>query len=67
MREIMSNSKQEEVIAVLWIIAAVMAFGFGFTVFGWIFAIKGFSDTAISVFFAIKEAKENLSIKKPAL
>ena len=52
----MSISRQEEVIAVLWVIAALLAFGHGFSVWGWIFAVKAASDTACSIHFGIREA-----------
>lgn len=48
-------SRSEEMIAVLWIIAAILSFGFGFNVWGYLFAIKGLCDTVISIYFAIKE------------
>ena len=50
-----SRSLIEEVIAGLWIISAVLAFGFGFKVWGWIFAIKGAMDTVASIVLACRE------------
>jgi len=54
----MDVSRQEEIIATLWIIAAVNAFGNGFTEWGFAFAIKGALDTAMSLYFAVKEIIE---------
>lgn len=53
----MSISRQEEIISVLWIIAALIAFGLEFNGCGWAFAIKGAADVATSIWFAFKEAK----------
>ena len=50
-----TRSLIEEVIAGLWIISAVLAFGFGFNGWGWVFAIKGGVDTLCSVVLAIRE------------
>ena len=36
----MSKSKGEEVISALWAICALLSFGFGFTVWGYVFAAK---------------------------
>jgi len=57
----MSISRQEEIIATLWIIAAVLAFGFSFTTWGWIFAAKGVFDTAVAVKHSISEIREEAS------
>ena len=51
----MSISRQEEMISVLWIIAALIAFGNDYQVWGWIFAIKGAFDTVIAIRFGIQE------------
>ncbi|MCJ7600240.1 MAG: hypothetical protein MUO63_01915 [Desulfobulbaceae bacterium] len=51
----MSRSIQEEIIAVLWIIAALLAFQNGHNIWGWIFTIKGALDTCSSTCFAIME------------
>jgi hypothetical protein len=50
-----SRSLVEEVISVLWAIAAILCFGFGFNVAGWCFAIKAILDTGTSIFFAVAE------------
>lgn len=52
----MSVSRQEEIISVLWIIAALIAFGNGYTTWGWIFAIKGGLDTTTAIWLGVKEA-----------
>lgn len=51
----MSISRQEEIIAVLWVIAALIAIGSGHTIFGWVFSIKAISDILCAIYFAIKE------------
>jgi CHASE2 domain-containing sensor protein len=51
----MSNSKQEEIISALWVIAALLAFGNGFFVWGWVFAIKAALDTACAILYGISE------------
>lgn len=51
----MSKSRQKELIGTLWIIAALLAFGFGYTGWGWCFAIKGASDQVCSICCAIKD------------
>ena len=55
----MSLSRQEEIIAALWIICAVLAFGFKFTTFGWIFFIKGLTDLVGALWFGIDESRES--------
>ena len=52
----MSISRQEEIISMLWIIAALIAFVNGYTWWGWIFAIKGGTDTLCAIHFGIKES-----------
>ena len=55
----MSESKVEEIIAALWSVCALLAFGYGFTVWGWIFTVKAVADTLCSIGFAMREiAKE---------
>ena len=53
----MTISRQEEIIAVLWAIAALLAFGFEFAVFGWVFACKAALDTLCALWFSVKEIK----------
>ena len=57
----MSRSIQEEIIGVLWTIAALLAFGNGYSIWGWIFAIKAGLDCLTSILFAIQEAKAKLA------
>ena len=52
----MDTSRQEEIIATLWIIAALIAFGNGYTGWGWVFAIKGGGDTLYAIYFGIRES-----------
>lgn len=52
----MSESKVEEIIAVLWLIAALLAFNGGYEVFGWALLAKAISDTICSLYCAYKEA-----------
>ncbi len=49
----MSVSKEEEMIGTLWIVAAVLAFGFGYYWWGWAFSLKGGTDQVISIFCAL--------------
>lgn len=51
----MSISRQEEIISALWAVCALLAFGYGFTVWGWLFTVKAASDALCSVGFAIIE------------
>lgn len=51
----MSISRQEEVIAVLWAIAALLAFNGEHDTWGWIFAIKAASDILCAIYFGIQE------------
>lgn len=53
----MSISRQEELLAVLWAIAAILCFGFNFTTYGWAFAAKSVFDTGCSILYVIKEGK----------
>lgn len=59
----MDVSRQEEIISILWIIAALIAFGNGFDGWGWAFAIKGGLDTATAIWFAIKEIIAEIKAK----
>jgi hypothetical protein len=59
----MDVSRQEEIISILWIIAALIAFGNGFDGWGWAFAIKGGLDTATAIWFAIKEIIAGIKAK----
>lgn len=52
----MSISRQEEIISTLWIIAAVLAFSAGYTLWGWAFAIKAFLDFLCALAYGYKEA-----------
>lgn len=51
-----TRSLVEEVIGCLWLIAAVLAFGFEFDTVGWLLAIKAATDQGSAIWFAIKEA-----------
>lgn len=51
----MSDSRKEEIIAALWLIAALLAFGNGYTVLGWMLTVKSVLDTATSIYFAATE------------
>lgn len=54
-----SRSMSEEVIAVLWIIAAILSFGFHFDTMGWVFTIKALIGTLIALLFAVREARND--------
>lgn len=63
----MSISRQEEIIAALWAVCAVLAFGSGFQLWGWLFAIKAATDTAAAIWFGVAEAlvlRRSLKISK---
>lgn len=49
------NSYNEEIIAALWIIAAILSFAHGHPVWGWIFGIKAATDAAASILVAARE------------
>jgi len=51
----MDVSRQEEIIGTLWAICAVLAFGFDFSTWGWIFAIKAATDHLTAIYCAVKE------------
>lgn len=59
----MDISRQEEIIATLWIIAALIAFGNGFETWGIVFAIKGGLDTATAILFAFNEIITEIKAK----
>lgn len=66
----MSISRQEEIIAALWAIAALIAFGSGFATWGWVFAIKAALDTVASIVIGTKEAIAGVKARRahnPAL
>lgn len=51
----MNISRQEEIISVLWLIAALLAFNGGYNVLGWLLAVKAGLDCVTSIFFAVRE------------
>jgi hypothetical protein len=51
----MSISRQEEIISVLWVIAALLAFADGHTAWGGVFAIKAATDMACTIYYSIRE------------
>lgn len=53
----MSISRQEEILSALWCIAALLAFGFEYETWGWVFAVKATTDTMCAIYFGIKEGK----------
>ena len=53
--EKMSISRQEEVIAILWAIASLLAFIAGQGVWGYIFATKAAMDMVCAIYHGIKE------------
>jgi hypothetical protein len=57
-RKPMNRSVQEEIVSVLWIIAALIAFGNGHSNWGWIFVTKGAFDTLCAIYFSWKERNE---------
>lgn len=53
-------STREETIAVLWLIAALLAFNGGHSVAGWILAIKSATDMVCALVLAIREVRAEL-------
>jgi hypothetical protein len=51
----LTKSQIEELIAALWAICALLAFGFGHPILGWIFTTKAALDTYCSIKVAIQE------------
>ena len=54
----MSESKEEEIIGTLWLIAAVLAFGFQYTGWGYVFTVKAATDQLLSIVFAIRRMRK---------
>jgi hypothetical protein len=50
-----SNSKVEEALSALWLIAALLSWHIDFTTLAWILFVKSFLDTATSIIYAIEE------------
>lgn len=57
----MSTSHKEELIALLASICAILCFGFGFNVAGWLFFVKAVFDYIFSMLYAIREIKAEKS------
>ena len=57
----MSTSRQEEALSALWAISALLAFGFGHEIWGWIFTVKAASDSLIAMYFAAKELRDEVN------
>ena len=66
LRQPFTPSNREEIIAALWAICALLAFGFGHSVWGWLFAIKAAIDTAGSLFLAFRELKNEANANAKA-
>lgn len=56
----MSVSRQEEIIAALWAICAVLCFSFGHVMWGWVFSVKAIMDTLSSIHYAVKEVLQEI-------
>jgi hypothetical protein len=56
----MSESRQEEVLSMLSAIASILAFGFGFNTWGWIFLVKAVFDSLAAIYLGFKEVKKKL-------
>ena len=54
----MSTSKEEEIIATLWIIIAVLSYANNLNWLMWITGILGISSLITSLHFAIKDSKQ---------
>ena len=55
----MSESRQEEILAALWLCAALLAFNGGFYWAGWVLTVKAALDAICALWLAWKEFKEN--------
>ena len=55
-KEAWTRSTVEEVIAALWMIAAIISFGFSFDAMGWFCSIKAASDMGEAIWFGWREA-----------
>ena len=60
----MTLSRQEEIIAGLWAICALLAFGFEYPTWGWIFAIKAGLDTVSATVASVQELRLRKQIRK---
>jgi len=60
----MSISRQEEIISALWALCALVAFSNGYTVWGWIFAVKAAADTVCAIRYGVKEVLAERDQKK---
>lgn len=58
-----SRSTAEEVIAALWMIAAILCFGFDFLFVGWVLATKALIDVVGATILSVKEALDELRAK----
>ena len=54
----MSIGIQEEIIAGIWALCAVSAFGFGYDTWGWAFGVKASLDTIFAVYMSWKDVME---------
>ena len=52
----MSISRQEEIISVLWLIAALLAFDGGYRVLGWMLYVKAGLNYITSLVFVVRES-----------
>lgn len=55
----MSDTIQEEILGVLYLIAALLAFGMGYNVIGWLVSIMALISFIGAMYHAVKEIKEN--------
>jgi hypothetical protein len=53
----MTKSRQEEALAILWLIASIMAFSNNYTLVGWLTGIQAVIGCIGSLWYGIKEAK----------
>jgi len=56
----------EEIIAVLWIIAALLAFLANYPTWGWVFAIKAICDFLMCIWFSLKDGIEEVKKEREA-
>jgi hypothetical protein len=48
----------EEIIGVLWLIAALLAFGQSYVFWGYVFSVKAAMDMMCTIIFAVRHLKE---------
>ena len=63
----MSKANQEEIICALWVIAALLAFGFGYRFWGLFFAAKAVMDLIATFYYGWIEVVARMKQKQAAI